>query len=179
MATTDPESRRPRDDARVPPHNLEAEESLLGAMLLSRDAIVAATEVGVTANDFYKPAHGHVFDAITSLYAIGEPPDPVTVGEELSRAGLLAAIGGPAVLVTLQARTPSTSSAGRYARIVSEHALLRRMIAVGGRDRRDRLLPARGRGRPPSTGPRRSSSTWPSGGCGTRSSRCARCSTRP
>ena len=132
MATTDLASRRPRDDARVPPHNLEAEESLLGAMLLSRDAIVAATEVGVTANDFYKPAHGHVFDAITSLYAIGEPPDPVTVGEELNRAGLLAAIGGPSVLVTLQARTPSTSSAGRYARIVSEHALLRRLIAVGG-----------------------------------------------
>src|SRR4051794_41948890 len=87
--------RRRADGAggRVPPHNLQAEESLLGAMLLSKDAIAAAVEV-VNADDFYKPAHGHVFDAITSLYSGGEPVDPVTVAEELRRAGLLELIGG-------------------------------------------------------------------------------------
>ena len=84
------------------------------------------------ADDFYKPAHGHIFEAITSLSAAGEPADPVTVADELRRAGLLDAIGGPATLVTLQAATPATSNAGRYARIIEEHALLRRLIGVAG-----------------------------------------------
>jgi replicative DNA helicase len=101
-------------------------------MLLSRDAIVMATEVGLTAEEFYKPAHGHVFDAVTSLYSAGEPADPVTVAEELRRANLLEAVGGPALLLTLQASTPATSNAGRYARIIHEHALLRRLIGVAG-----------------------------------------------
>lgn len=133
LAELQPRRERPTVDAgRVPPHNLEAEESLLGAMLLSRDAISAASEVGVGAADFYRPAHGHVFDAVTGLYSHGDPVDPVTVAEALSRAGLLEAIGGPGLLVSLQARTPATSSAARYARIVSEHALLRRLIGVAG-----------------------------------------------
>jgi replicative DNA helicase len=118
--------------ARVPPHNLQAEESLLGAMLLSRDAIVAAVEVQLSADDFYKPAHGHIFDAITSLYAAGDPADPVTVAESLRRAGVLDGIGGPSVLITLQAATPAISNAGRYARIIEEHSLLRRLIRVAG-----------------------------------------------
>jgi replicative DNA helicase len=118
--------------ARVPPHNLEAEESLLGAMLLSRDAIVAAVEAQLGQDDFYKPAHGHVFEAITALYSQGEPADPVTVAEELRRAGLLEGIGGPATLISLQARTPAIGNATRYARIVEEYALLRRLIAVAG-----------------------------------------------
>jgi replicative DNA helicase len=117
--------------ARVPPHNLQAEESLLGAMLLSKDAIAAAVEL-LTADDFYKPAHGHIFDAITSLYGTGEPADPVTVAEELRRADLLDALGGQPVLVALQSSTPATTSAARYAKIVEEHALLRRMIGVAG-----------------------------------------------
>jgi replicative DNA helicase len=101
-------------------------------MLLSKDAIVAASELGISADEFYKPAHGHIFDAVTSLYGAGEPADPVTVADELRRAGLLEAVGGPGLLVSLQVRTPATSSAARYARIVSEHALLRRLIAVAG-----------------------------------------------
>jgi len=116
---------------RVPPHNLEAEESLLGAMLLSRDAIAAAVE-NCGVDDFYKPAHGHIFEAILSLYEQGEPADPVTVADELRRVDLLEAIGGAAVLVSLQANTPATSNAARYARIVEEHALLRRLIGVAG-----------------------------------------------
>jgi replicative DNA helicase len=116
---------------RVPPHNLQAEESLLGAMLLSKEAVSIASET-LTADNFYKPAHAHIFDAISSLAAVGEPADPVTVAEELSRAGLLDAIGGPATLVTLQAATPAVSNAARYARIIEEHALLRRLIGVAG-----------------------------------------------
>jgi replicative DNA helicase len=130
MALAELPPRGARPEGRVPPHNLDAEESLLGAMLLSRDAIVAATEVGVGADDFYKPAHGHVFDAITSLYGAGEPADPVTVAEELRRANLLEAIGGPAILLSLQTSTPATSNAARYARIINELALLRRLIGV-------------------------------------------------
>ncbi|MCU1455378.1 MAG: replicative helicase [Acidimicrobiales bacterium] len=120
-----------RSGGRVPPHNLQAEESLLGAMLLSRTAIDVVSQV-VTADDFYKPAHGHVYEAITSLSAQGEPVDPVTVAEELRRHDLLDAIGGPALLISLQSATPATSSAGRYAKIVEEHALLRRLIGVAG-----------------------------------------------
>src|SRR5438067_880699 len=117
--------------SRVPPHNLQAEESLLGAMLLSKDAIASAVE-SVGIDDFYKPAHGHVFDAITSLYGAGEPVDPVTVAEELRRAGLLDAIGGQGALVGLQATTPATASAARYAKIDEEHALLRPRSYVAG-----------------------------------------------
>jgi len=127
-----PAGRRPAVSTRVPPHSLSAEESLLGAMLLSKDAIAAATEVGIAGDDFYKPAHGHIFDAICGLYARGEPVDPVTVAESLRRQELLDAIGGTAILVTLQASTPATTSAAKYARIVEEHALLRRLIGVAG-----------------------------------------------
>ncbi|MEE9415361.1 MAG: replicative DNA helicase [Acidimicrobiales bacterium] len=115
----------------VPPHNLEAEASLLGAMLLSRDAIADAIEVVVTDN-FYKPAHAHIFEAITTLYAAGEPADPVTVADELDRQGLLDAMGGSAVLVNLQIDTPATSSASRYASIIFERYQLRRLIQVAG-----------------------------------------------
>jgi replicative DNA helicase len=114
---------------RAIPHDLDAEESLLGAMLLSREAIAEGVRV-CTAADFYKPAHGHVFDAIISLYGQGEPADPVTVADELRRAGLLEAVGGPGVLISLQSNTPAISNAARYARIVEEHALLRRLIGV-------------------------------------------------
>ena len=126
----DPED-RPVRSGRVSPHNIEAEESLLGAMLLSRDAIATATEL-CRAEHFYKPAHGHVFEAIAALHSGGEPADPVTVSEELKRAGLLDAIGGPAVLVALQSTAPATSNARRYAEIIEELALLRSMINTAG-----------------------------------------------
>jgi len=113
----------------VPPHDLQAEESLLGAMLLSRDAITAAVE-HCKASDFYRPAHGHIFDAVCSLYAQGEPADPVTVADELRRADLLEAVGGAAELLALQANTPAIANASRYAKIVEDLALLRKLIAV-------------------------------------------------
>ncbi|MEY2468590.1 MAG: replicative helicase, partial [Actinomycetota bacterium] len=125
------DARRQRNSgARIPPHDLAAEESLLGAMLLSANAIGAAAEVRLNAADFYKPAHGHIYDAIETLYNRGEPADPVTVADELHRAGLLEAVGGPPTLVALQTGTPAISNAGRYAKIVEEFALLRRLIGV-------------------------------------------------
>ena len=117
--------------SRVPPHDLDAEESLLGAMLLSRDAIAAAMECCV-ADDFYKPAHAHIYSAVMALYARGEPADPVTVADELRRSGLLDAVGDASVLISLQVNTPSTANASHYARIVEEHSLLRRLVAVAG-----------------------------------------------
>lgn len=120
----------PRPAGRVPPHNLDAEASLLGAMLLSTDAIASALET-VSVDDFYKPAHAHVFDAIVTLHARGEPADPITVAEELKRAGLLDSVGGPGALAELEALTPATSNAAHYARIIEERALMRKLIGVG------------------------------------------------
>lgn len=114
---------------RVPPHSLEAEESLLGAMLLSDQAISACAGV-VTVDDFYRPAHRHIFDAIITLYSKGEGVDPVTVASELSHVGVLDAVGGPATLISLQTRTPAITNALHYAKIVEEKALLRRLIST-------------------------------------------------
>lgn len=130
-APDDQESTRRPASGRVPPHDLHAEESLLGAMMLSGEAIAAAAGV-VTASDFYKPAHGHIYDAVHTLYASGQPVDSVTVADELRRANLLEALGGPAVLAQIMASTPAITNAGRYAVIVEEYSLLRRLIGVAG-----------------------------------------------
>ena len=119
-----------RSAVRVPPHNLDAEVSLLGAMLLSKDAIGAAAERGVSPSDFYKPSHQHIHDAMQALNVAGEPVDVVTVSDKLQRASLLESIGGIDYLVDLQNRTPAVSSADRYARIVRETALLRGLIGA-------------------------------------------------
>ncbi|MDQ3946927.1 MAG: replicative DNA helicase [Actinomycetota bacterium] len=124
------EVRQRSGGGRIPPHNLEAEESLLGAMMLSKDAIAAALEAPVRSEDFYKPAHGHLFEAIQSLYTAAQPVDPVTVAEELRRADLLDAVGGKGAILRIQAGTPAAANAAHYARIVEEHALLRRLIGV-------------------------------------------------
>ncbi|MFM7047476.1 MAG: DnaB-like helicase N-terminal domain-containing protein, partial [Actinomycetota bacterium] len=119
-----------RDKPRIPPHNVDAEASLLGAMMLSDEAISIVLERGLISEDFYKPAHRHIFDAIRSLSIAGEPVDPVTVGEELRRAALLEGIGGLDTLVRLQNATPAISSAERYAKIVRDAAKLRRVISA-------------------------------------------------
>ncbi len=119
-------------DGRVVPYDLEAEESLLGAMLLGRGPINAALETGVTAGDFFSPEHGDVFEAITKLHAQVEPADPVTVADEMSRAGATGDLSKPRALVSLQVHCPASSSAGRYAHIVLGHAQMRRLHAVAG-----------------------------------------------
>ncbi len=118
-----------RHDSRVPPHNLEAEESLLGAMLLSSHAIADSIEL-VSVEQFYRPAHAHVYDAIAALYAAGDPVDPVTVAVELERAGVAEAVGGLEGLHRLQMNTPASSNAAKYASIVREHFMLRKLIRV-------------------------------------------------
>jgi replicative DNA helicase len=124
------DERRRSTTGRIPPHNVEAESSLLGALLLSSDAVGAVAELGLAADEFYKPAHQHLYDAIRALAAAGEPVDAVTVADELRRAGLLEDLGGPSLLLDLQASTPAISNAARYARIVQDTALLRRLISV-------------------------------------------------
>ncbi|MDQ3991448.1 MAG: replicative DNA helicase [Actinomycetota bacterium] len=122
-----PDDVRPLRPARVPPHNLEAEESVLGSMMYSGDAIAQATEI-LQPDDFYRRAHRSVYEALLELYKRGEPVDGVTAVEELRRRGSLEAVGGALYIHHLLESVPSTASAGHYARIVADHALLRRLI---------------------------------------------------
>ncbi|WTP08849.1 replicative DNA helicase [Microbispora hainanensis] len=117
---------------RTPPHNIEAEQSVLGGMLLSKDAIADVIEV-LRADDFYRPAHQIVFEVITDLYGRGEPADSVTVFDELQKRGEVARVGGGAYLHTLTAIVPTAANAGYYAKIVREQAVLRRLIEAGTR----------------------------------------------
>ena len=115
---------------RVPPHNIEAEESVLGSMLLSKDAIAEVLEL-LREDDFYRPAHRTVFRSVLELYGHGDAVDAVTVAEELRRNGALADIGGAPFLHTLVASVPTAANAGFYARIVKEAGVLRRLIDAG------------------------------------------------
>ncbi|MDR1999271.1 MAG: replicative DNA helicase [Frankiaceae bacterium] len=117
---------------RTPPQNIPAEQSVLGGMLLSKDAI--AEVVGrIRPGDFYRPAHQMVYDAILDLYGRGEPADPVTVSAELTRLGQLGRIGGATYIHTLISSVPTAANAGYYAQIVAEQAILRRLVTAGTR----------------------------------------------
>jgi replicative DNA helicase len=120
------------DFGRQPPQDLAAEQSVLGGMLLSKDAIADVLEK-LRPGDFYRPAHQNVYDAILDLYGRGEPADAVTVAAELDRRGLLRRIGGAPYLHTLISMVPTAANAGYYADIVSEKALLRRLVEAGTR----------------------------------------------
>ena len=115
---------------RTPPQDNAAEQSVLGSMLLSKDAIADASEE-LRGTDFYRPAHEIIFDAIVDLYGRGEPADPVTVAAELQRRGELQRIGGAPYLHTLSANVPIAANAGYYAEIVHEKAILRRLVTAG------------------------------------------------
>ena len=121
-----------RPDGRIPPHNLHAEESLLGALLLSRDVVGVVAELGLSVDHFYKPAHQHIYASVRGLMSTGQPVDIVTVADELRRNGLLEEIGGAQFLLDLQNATPAISNASRYSKIVQDTAVLRRMISVAG-----------------------------------------------
>ena len=121
-----------RVDARIPPHHLSAEESLLGALLLSREVVGQVAELGVVVEHFYKPSHQHIYSAVRGLMTQGHPIDIVTVADELRRNGLLEEIGGAQALLDLQNATPAISNAARYAKIVQDTAVLRRLISVAG-----------------------------------------------
>jgi replicative DNA helicase len=117
---------------RTPPHDLLAEQSALGGMMLSNDAVADVTEV-VRGLDFYMPKHEVVFDAILSLYSHGEPTDVIAVTDELTKTGLLGRAGGAEYLHTLTALVPTAANAGYYASIVAEKAVLRRLVEAGTR----------------------------------------------
>ncbi|WP_373456829.1 replicative DNA helicase [Brevibacterium sp. 50QC2O2] len=117
---------------RTPPQDLEAEASVLGGMMLSKDAIADVVE-NLHADDFYKPAHETIYDVVMDLYARGEPADAVTVANALSKTGDLARIGGAAYLHTLISSVPTAANAGFYANIVREQAVLRRLVEAGTR----------------------------------------------
>jgi replicative DNA helicase len=117
---------------RVPPHNIEAEESVLGSMLLSKDAIAEVLEL-LSEEDFYRPAHRTVFRTVLELYSRGQAVDAVTVAEHLRRDGVLQDIGGAPFLFTLVSGVPTAANSGYYARIVKEAGTLRRLIDVGTR----------------------------------------------
>ena len=119
-------------DARQPPQDLAAEQSVLGGMLLSKDAI-ADVVPRLRLDDFYRPAHRNVYEAILDLYGRGEPADAVTTAAELDRRGLLTRIGGAPYLHTLISTVPTAANAGYYAGIVAEKAILRRLVAAGTR----------------------------------------------
>jgi len=120
------------DFGRQPPQDLAAEQSVLGGMLLSKDAIADVLEK-LRPGDFYRPAHQNVYDAILDLYGRGEPADAVTVAAELDRRGLLRRIGGAPYVHTLISTVPTAANAGYYAEIVAEKALLRRLVEAGTR----------------------------------------------
>lgn len=125
------DSGAPRAD-RVPPHDLLAEQSALGGMLLSKDAVADVIET-VRAVDFYIPKHETIFDAILTLYSHGEPTDVIAVTDELTKSGQLTRAGGAEYLHTLTALVPTAANAGFYASIVAEKAVLRRLVEAGTR----------------------------------------------
>jgi replicative DNA helicase len=121
---------RPGD--RTPPQDNAAEQSVLGSMLLSKDAIADVADI-VRGVDFYRPAHEVIHDAIIDLYGRGEPADPVTVAAELQRRGELQRVGGAPYLHTLSANVPIAANAAYYGEIVREKAVLRRLVDAGTR----------------------------------------------
>ncbi|MCT1589441.1 replicative DNA helicase [Kocuria palustris] len=118
------------EEIRTPPYDNVAEQSVLGGMMLSKDAIADVVEV-LRGNDFYKPAHESIYEAIMSLYGKGEPADAITVADELTKRGELERTGGPAYLHSLISSVPTAANAGFYAEIVQERAVLRRLVTAG------------------------------------------------
>ena len=121
-----------RGSDRTPPYDLLAEQSAIGGMLLSKDAVADVIE-SVRAVDFYMPKHEIIFDAILSLYSHGEPTDVITVTDELIKTGELSRAGGADYLHTLTRLVPTAANAGFYASIVAEKAVLRRLVEAGTR----------------------------------------------
>jgi replicative DNA helicase len=117
---------------RVPPQDLDAEQSVLGGMLLSKDAIADVVEI-LKGHDFYRPAHETIYQAILDLYAKGEPADPITVAAELTKRGEITKVGGASYLHTLVQTVPTAANAEYYAQIVHERAVLRRLVEAGTR----------------------------------------------
>lgn len=126
-----PEAVEPQFD-RTPPQDVAAEQSVLGGMLLSKDAIADVVEI-LRSGDFYRPAHATIFDAILDLYGRGEPADPITVTAALTDAATINRVGGMSYVHDLVHAVPTAANTAYYARIVAERAVLRRLVEAGTR----------------------------------------------
>ncbi|MFD2757566.1 replicative DNA helicase [Gulosibacter faecalis] len=120
------------DGNRTPPHDLLAEQSTLGGMMLSKDAVADVVET-VRGADFYIPKHEIIFGALYDLYSAGEPTDVIAVTDQLTKTGDLQRAGGADYLHTLVGLVPTAANAGYYAEIVAERAVLRRLVEAGTR----------------------------------------------
>ena len=117
---------------RLPPQSVEAEQSVLGALLIDRDAVVEVAEI-LRPDDFYRVQHAEIYGAVLDLYERREPVDIVTVSEVLERRDQLEHAGGSAYLTSLINLTPTAVNAVYYARIVERKAVLRNLIGAAGR----------------------------------------------
>ena len=118
-----------RGAAIAPPHNLDAEQSVLGAILLSDRSLYALViEEGLRPDDFYRAHHATIYEAMLALYNESEPVDVLTVTDRLRQTGALEDVGGAAAVDELTGLVPAAGHARRYAQIVRENALLRRLL---------------------------------------------------
>ena len=114
---------------RIPPQNLDAEQSILGGLMLDREALDQVGDV-LMADDFYKPGHQKIYDAIKDLHAKGQPIDIITVTNVLQSQGHMEVAGGPEYLISLLDKTISAANISTHAKIVKDKATLRRLIAI-------------------------------------------------
>ncbi|HNW36659.1 MAG TPA: DnaB-like helicase N-terminal domain-containing protein, partial [Candidatus Ozemobacteraceae bacterium] len=116
---------------RVPPQNLDAEQALLGSMMMDVEAVVRAME-SIVADDFYQASHRGIYQALVNLYQANKPCDMVTLQEELRTQNTLSEIGGASYLSQLLNAVPTAANVTHYATIVKEKSLLRQLIGVTG-----------------------------------------------
>lgn len=114
---------------RIPPHNDDAEKSVLGSVLLDKDALYEVLEI-LRPEDFYNEMHKEIYSAVIELYRKSQPVDILTVSEELKKRKSLEMVGGRAYIALLSTAVPSTSNAGEYAKIIAEKAILRKLIGT-------------------------------------------------
>lgn len=118
-----------RPSGRMTPHSIDAEEALLGAVILSRNALEVAIDL-VVPNDFYSPNNALIFEAAVAMYQHGEPIDATTLSDKMRSLGTMDTVGGPERLIELMAATPATSNAARYAKTIADFSVVRKVIGV-------------------------------------------------
>lgn len=114
---------------RIPPHSIEAEQSVLGSMIMDHDAVIVASEI-LRASDFYRPDHAQIFAAIMELYTSGNPIDLITIQDKLVQHGVLEQVGGISYIADLANSVPTSAHIKQYAKIVQEKSTLRKLIKV-------------------------------------------------
>ena len=115
------------DIGKIPPHDIEAEQAVIGSMLTDKDAVVEAVEI-LRPDDFYRQDNKTIYEAILNLYNKAEPVDIITVKAELSSLGKFEAVGGIEYIATLPDKVPTTANVDKYIKIVEEKAILRNLI---------------------------------------------------